>query len=330
MSYIGATLKEVRDAIRTGKIRPAGVSPVKQVEQLDMRGAGTKRLTEALANRLLPRWWNGGPGTKLVVGYVHSKFNLIPLVVTRPAHVLVHSLPARNGARVTMPTIHKIFVNLLRDRIRDTNFCDIISNHRTGYLSPMHFSTLKNFRLNYDQAYSNNYATTNNNNDAYNDDDFYVATGMGDINNNWIDHVGRTGQNKRHRVRILPTIGRDGYPHIATRFFVWPAGILDNRTSNATNKIMHAIECNSQRRAAVPPVIARYVKNLRARRARKATLMAELRAVPRGVLHPSFPGGSNYVASIARLEALRRENMAPADKKLNRLDQLQPSKKQKR
>lgn len=71
----------------------------------------------------------------------------------------------------------------------------------------------------------------------------------------------------------------------------------DPQTPNATrNRIL---EPSRQ-------VVRRYQANLRARRAKYARVMNELRAVPRGALHPAFPGGSNYTASIARLEATQR------------------------
>jgi hypothetical protein len=66
--YIGASLSAVQKAIRQGKIRFASLMS----STIDVRGAGTKRLSDWLEGRLVKRWWDAGPGTKIVVGWVHS------------------------------------------------------------------------------------------------------------------------------------------------------------------------------------------------------------------------------------------------------------------
>lgn len=269
--YIGATLDEVREAIRTGKIRHA-VRPRNPdvFESYDVRvnppkGAGTRwlagrrdyyyvggycrrrgddeALTGPLASQLLPRWWHGGPGTKLVVGFRIKKdetWVLTPVVVTRPA--TPRTTIYRGGKyiavdqRMTAPKIRDIFMEA------------------------------------FERA--------------------------------------------------------EGHIRWNSPLYVWPAGILDTRTSNAVNKTVvawyKAIRERRERRELgratstkdrVAPVIERYRANLKRRATQHANLMAELRAVPKGALHPSFPGGSNYVASIARLDATRRESERNKKKK---------------
>jgi hypothetical protein len=255
--YIGATLDEVRDAIRTGKIRNAvrprnpDVFETYDVRVDPPRGAGTRwlagmrdpgpgrregeALTGPLASKLVPRWWRGGPGTKLVVGFrieTNATWSLTPVVVTRPATPRTSIYRGTGYKRIP------------------------IDERMTG-------AKIRNIFM-----------------EAF------------------------------HRA--------EGYIRWNSPLYVWPAGILDTRTSNAANKTVGALyKAVRERRELVKtkdrvaPVIERYRANLirrtTQRTTRHANLMAELRAVPKGALHPSFPGGSNYVASIARLEAIRRE-----------------------
>ena len=306
--YIGATLQEVRAAIRSGMIRPVCIEPPREVRQLDMRGAGTKPLRKTMARRLIPRWWNGGAGTKLVVGYLHSVKGLVPIAVTRPVLTALY--------RPTLQEMISEFSEVLESEILELKDRNLISLDGVygEYPDPVY------------ESYSNNIVLR-----------FQL----------WNDENSKTLLRRRVRARrrkalarpgerIFPNNNNNGCPHILTTLFVWPAGIIKNQAmSNATNKF-HTSAMNfsgnrerasaSRMQVARDPktpnalrnrilgpsrqVVRRYTTNLRARRARFANLMGELRVVPRGALHPAFPGGSNYLASLARLEA-----MAATDRK---------------
>lgn len=100
--YIGASLTAVRRAIRQDKFRFA---IQKRGRMIDVRGAGTTRLSRWLERKLVKRWWDAGPGTKLVIGWVHSKsiwyynnrnsghppptnYKIMTAAVTRPARMI--------------------------------------------------------------------------------------------------------------------------------------------------------------------------------------------------------------------------------------------------
>lgn len=75
MVYIGATLQQVQGAIQRGKMRFAslgGINKSFNAGLIDVRGAGTKRLTDRLALELARQWWNKGPGARISVGWIHS------------------------------------------------------------------------------------------------------------------------------------------------------------------------------------------------------------------------------------------------------------------
>lgn len=89
--YVGASLRDVRGAIKKGLMR---FVQSKHDTLYSVRGGGAKDLSPMLLRRLLKRWWEGGVGTKLVVGWVHSDAfygappqppRIETMVVTRPA-----------------------------------------------------------------------------------------------------------------------------------------------------------------------------------------------------------------------------------------------------
>ena len=100
-------------------------------------------------------------------------------------------------------------------------------------------------------------------------------------------------------------------------FFVWPAGIVENnRLSNITNAVqtlqMQANKKKSIRSSMFSELFGvrrtsetarRFIKD-KVWRPKFNNAMAELRAVPRGALHRSYPGGVNYLSSVRRLPEL--------------------------
>lgn len=92
-------------------------------------------------------------------------------------------------------------------------------------------------------------------------------------------------------------------------FFVWPAGIVENnRLSNITNAVqtlqMQANKTKIRSELRRTSETARRVIKDKVWRPKFNNAMAELRAVPRGALHRSYPGGVNYMSSVRRLPEL--------------------------
>lgn len=66
-TYIGATLEEVQQVIREGRLRYAQGLKHGPRFYLDARGAGTKRLSKTIATHMIARrWWKSPPGTRFV------------------------------------------------------------------------------------------------------------------------------------------------------------------------------------------------------------------------------------------------------------------------
>lgn len=281
MSYIGATLKEVRDAIRLGRMRfvqrrsrfPGDL----EARMVDVRGAGTHRFSTTLETRLVRQWWDAGRGAKIVVGWVHSDglrgnaYRLVTVVVTRPA------------------TTSRKYAEWIR----------MIDYHKHNHMRKHVFYEGLFRKILADEVEAHDPAANG-------------FSGDGPVE------------------ARAPTF----YEHQARRlsyYVVWPVGILDNRTSNALNKVQyvemaHRQAANDERfrmtRARqlsfvtkgrerydrtlylAKPIITRYLGKQRKTRDMYANVLGELRAVPRGALHPSFPGGANYLASLKRLKTI--------------------------
>ena len=105
VEYIGATRKDVERASQAGKFRFSFRRSSGALEKAlyEVRGGGTKVLSPTLANRIIDRWWKSPPGTKVVVGWIHSdallnrnenanKFRIVTAVVTRPRSTMTHEI----------------------------------------------------------------------------------------------------------------------------------------------------------------------------------------------------------------------------------------------
>lgn len=150
--YIGATLQQVKRVIHSGKLRIASGRPMHSRGFLDVKGAGTKRLSKSLARKLINSWWNAGPGAKIVVGWVHSDALELNATDFEYGHRL---RPIRSNNRertyvvkavsVTRPndragrTVERVFYNLLSEAISrvDNKFQEITSRQHSIYTIPV-------------------------------------------------------------------------------------------------------------------------------------------------------------------------------------------------
>jgi hypothetical protein len=273
--YIGATLEEVRRAIQEGRLQYA--KDRMYTWFMDVRGAGTLRLTHRLARNLIARWWKGGPGTQVVVGFVHpdvysnsfptrqnlTKVNLVTVAVTRP----------------------KITPKMLTEPIED------IFRRALWWESQKHNHSV-----------------------------FFSQFGVPRWNWSWNTGAWTVSNRKHTRWGVENTYATDSY------MFVWPAGIVDNRTSMAMNKIQminmkrdvyskipqkevkRALSNEARDARMKKQKHNRHIQTVRAAlnvigtQRKHARVMNELRALPRGVLHPSFPGGSNFEAFMKKMQ----------------------------
>ena len=290
MAFIGASLKEVRDAIKRKKMRFAS-----KFDFLDVRGAGTRKASNSLFRAIAKQWWNSPPGTKIVVGWIHSDGLKYQQVyggrwVYEDGH-RDHGIPQYKIATISVARPPDEQLRFYKGPYRSTNSVrkkpDIIL-----------LNVLKDQIWRYDDRYRR----------------LLVERGP--------------------ETPVIPEWdGDDGHTHELSPLFLWPAGIVDNnRLSNALNALEKSrlkrlqkswneatdlsLSCGERRQKLMKRVLGPHVRrrkeaNVRTRK-RFANVMTELRAVPRGAIHKSFPGGENYRASIRRLENLTKNWSPPS------------------
>ena len=213
--FIGATTEDVRAAIRRGEIRYAthrafernvdGWDPI-DMNRIDLRGVGTRRLTQKLALALARRWWKAGPGAKVAVGFVHSDSFLLnnpddpdgrrnPEAAYRPEHIKV--------VTVTRPQDRELKQWESEYGYPVYEFAQVFQTYLLEAVRQMNKRTL--FVGNRDTTYGGHF------------------WGMP-----W--HTAFLGPNRKQ-------------VHKHSYYFVWPNGIIKNaRTSNALNKLHQGID----------------------------------------------------------------------------------------
>ncbi len=273
VKFIGASLQEVKRAIKKGTIR---VEINRAMKYVTATGGGTKTLTRDLLKRISMRLIREGPSSAFVIGWGDPKTGKFRLELVYPPYVSRDNMQKMNEKRAK---------NLMWEQISD----ELDGHYGTTYEHS--FTSLTNYGI-----------------------DWYPIVNS---NNNNVDNARLATYN--------------------SKLYVWPAGIVANqRISNGTN-ILHTVKAKqnslrwkalwynpsrwqkypdidaSERKphnAYVIPILNAYRRKVRNAKARHANVMAELRAMPPGARHPSFPGGANYHASIKRLEAMAREEAA--------------------
>lgn len=114
--YIGATLAEVRKAIRDHRVRLERYSASNTntlmwwsrralVGDSVIAGAGARKFTNALVRRLAKQWWDAGAGTKIVIAWVKGRYNYNAGVRAPP------TLADIRTAVITRPVLNDAFMN---------------------------------------------------------------------------------------------------------------------------------------------------------------------------------------------------------------------------
>lgn len=291
--YIGATLQQVQGAVQRGLMRFASL---RNSGLVDVRGAGTKRLTYEMAKHVARQWWNAGPGTRIVVGWIHSD----GIRYTRDRHSTQESGVLTTAFKLKLVSVVRPRTETLtRKRLRTR------TNHVWKHTD-------------YDDHPRSNRVWTHKSQDtrlvlsAF----YYAVTrGIKKQDRKIVKILSSPGE------LVAPEFFRDDYGwYNFAPLFVWPAGIIENdRVSNATNKIQDIVhrqqlvnydrwynnrKRNVDRRARAIKTIKAVRAKVRATRTTHARLMNELRSVPAAALHPLFPGGTDYRASIKKLKAM--------------------------
>ena len=273
--YIGATLEEVRQAIREGRLRYAQ----RRDRTVDARGAGTKRLTRPIARHMITRWWKSPPGTRIVVGFVHS------------------------DAAYTVETLHEAWADWTLGVNAEKIKMVVVAVERPKTTAQLFQKVANELNINLSELSNQKLSVKI---------PFYIFNLMFQREAKRVDHdfrqVLHTNLFSSEIAWKVDTYSRpSGHSHV----FVWPAGIVNNRTSNGLNKIQDLSDNSS-----IIPYYNNWRRDVKLRKAIKALdtltirrkharVMNELRAVPAGAIHPSFPGGQNYRNSLTHLEKLR-------------------------
>lgn len=110
--YIGASLSAVNSIIHSKRLRFGVDLLSKSPKLIHVQGlGGAKRLRGSLNDKLIARWWRSGPGTKIVVAWVHSdalngKNHLVAVSLVRPV------------LNSTAEDPERIFYTLLENKLR--------------------------------------------------------------------------------------------------------------------------------------------------------------------------------------------------------------------
>ena len=299
--YIGATLQEVQRAIRSGMFRFAFRRAPFELGSLEARGGGTKVLSPRLFDRIVNMWWKSPPGTKVVLGWIHSDsinyvnvdngtgYRIVTAVVTRPRTTRRWK---NNGP---MMSARDTFKDILRTEAR-------VSDYRYRYIDdPGNGEALQPVWAGRNRR---RYRTS-----------YFLVWPAGIIDNNKVGNITDTVQ----------TLDMQRHEKILQRY---ANARLANAEFEGTSTFAFQAAMNNVRRFRQN---IKEEKNKERTRNRMKNVMGELRAVPEGAFPGRtknakntktkakssntgaktqkfiFPGGTNYLAAKNRWAALIKE-----------------------